>query len=106
MNRDHLKNSDLEYYMPDWVWTEGGKDLLNKDYTYQQAIELMDDLGQHKSSTLQNQIFDPFELTSSDFVVPQFDSQIINVIIPSAMTSVFPLVPGQIAELCVGKKKD
>jgi hypothetical protein len=50
LSRDHLKISGTQYYYPESVYKQIGKDLLNKTYTDDQLFELLDDLGQYASN--------------------------------------------------------
>jgi len=50
LSRDHLNISGTQYYYPESVYTQIGKDLLNKTYTDDQLFELLDDLGQYASN--------------------------------------------------------
>lgn len=49
LSRDHLKISGTEYYYPVEIYTQFGKDLLNKTYSDDQILELLDDLSTEAS---------------------------------------------------------
>lgn len=67
----------------------------------------MDDLGRHPSTFINDTQFDRFQISSNEentVLNVTINSQIINIIIPEALTTVMPLRAGEIAGLCLGKK--
>ena len=97
LQKDHLQNSLIDYYFPD--------EMMDQEADPNQVLRLLDDMGANNKSYFSDVADQHSVLSVEDDsgLKTEFESQIINIIVPEAFKKVLPIDVGGFAEISIGK---